>query len=340
MSVDPGMRRDNGTGALEQVWTAWLERIRGLPGVRNASLSVLTPLSGRNTGAVMSAPGMNSRSDVRLNHVSEDYFQTFRIALMAGRSFTRQDAAGGLKVVVLNETAARVAFPGRSPLGERVELGGAGLYQVVGVVHDYKHLSLRESATPFAFVPLEQPVNPISRLTLSVSSDMRSSMMAGAVADEIRSIHPNTLVSDIIGVDAQIDETLVSERLLSMLATGVAVLVLALAAIGLYGIVSYAAAARTTEFGLRLALGAPRSHVAVNVIAEAMLPVAAGVAIGLPLALMIARAGQRLLFNVTPFDTASYLVGASALVVVAALAAWLPARRACRLDPAETLRRG
>jgi predicted permease len=340
MSVDPGVLRDNGTGALEQVWTAWLERIRGLPGVRSASLSVLTPLSGRNTGAVMSVPGMNSRTDVRLNHVSEDYFQTFGIALMAGRSFTRQDAAGGLKVVVLNETAARVAFPGRSPLGERVELGGAGLYQVVGVVHDYKHLTLREAAMPFAFVSLGQPVNPISRLTLSVSSDMRGSIMARAVADEIRSIHPNTLVSDIIGVDAQIDETLVSERLLSMLATGVALLVLALAAIGLYGIVSYAAAARTTEFGLRLALGAPRSRVAANVTAEAMLPVAAGVAIGLPLALMVARAGQRLLFNVTPLDASSYLVGASALVVVAALAAWLPARRACGLDPAETLRRG
>jgi len=203
-----------------------------------------------------------------------------------------------------------------------------------------KHLSLREAAMPFAFVPLGQPVNPISRLTLSVASEMRGSMMARAVADEIRSIHPNTLASDIIGVDAQIDGTLVSERLLSMLATGVAVLVLALAAMGLYGIVSYAAAARTTEFGLRLALGAPRSHVAANVIAEAMLPVAAGVAIGLPLALIIARAGQRLLFNVTPLDTASYLVGASALVLVSSLAAWLPARRACRLDPAETLRRG
>jgi ABC-type antimicrobial peptide transport system permease subunit len=338
MSVDPGAVGDN--GALEQIWTAWLERIRGLPGVRSASLSVLTPLSGRNTGAVMSVPGTTSRGDVRLNHVSPDYFQTFGIALIAGASFTRQDVATRPRVVVLNETAARVAFSGRSPLGERVELAGAGLYQVVGVVRDTKHLSLREAATPLAFVPLRQPVTPISRLTLSVSSDKRASMMARTVADEVRSVHPNTLVSDVIGVDAQIDETLVSERLLSMLATGLAVVVLALAAIGLYGIVSYATAARTKEFGLRLALGAPRSRVVAGVVADVMMPVTAGIAIGLPLALMIARAAERLLFGVTPADATSYALGAFAMIVVAAAAAWLPARRACTLDPAETLRRG
>jgi predicted permease len=340
MSLDPGLPREAGTGAREQLWTRWLEQVRALPGVRSASLSVLTPLSGRNTGARISVPGVNSHGDVRLNHVSEDYFRTFAITVLAGRLFTRQDAAGTLKVVVLNETAARTVLAGRFPLGERVELGGAGLYQVVGVVGDYKHLSVREAAQPFAFVPLEQPVNPISRLTLSVSSATASPMMARAVADEIRAIHPNTLVSDVIAVDAQIDETLVSERLLAILATGFAVLVLALAAIGLYGIVSYAAAARTIEFGLRLALGAPRSRVAAGVIAEALLPVATGIAIGLPLSLMIAREGERLLFGVTPSDAMSYVVGAAAMLIVAAAAAWFPARRACALDPAVTLRRG
>jgi ABC-type antimicrobial peptide transport system permease subunit len=288
----------------------------------------------------MSEPGQSGRKDVRLNHVSEDFFQTFGIALMAGRSFTRQDEGSAIKVVVLNETAARLAFPGRSPLGERVQLGGAGLYQIVGVVRDSLHLSVRETSTPFAFVPLGQPVNPLSRLTLSISTDTRAPVIVRTVTEEIRSVYPKTLVSDIIGVDAQIDETLVSERLLSILATGLAVLVLALAAIGLYGIVSYTAAARTTEFGVRLALGAPRASVARGVIVEALLPVAAGIAIGLPLAMLIAKAAQRLLFGVTPSDTASYLVGAGTLVLVTAAAAWLPALRACRLDPAETLRRG
>jgi predicted permease len=329
MSVDPALPGD--TGAAAEVWRQWLDRVRNLPGVRSASLSVLTPLSGRNTGIAMTVPGVNSKGETRLNHVSEDYFRTFGIDLVAGRSFTRQDGAGAIAVAVLNETAARAAFAGRSPIAERVDLGGAGLYQVVGVVSDYKHLNVREAAQPFAFVPLAQPVTPISRLTLAVSSDTSMAVLTRTIANEIRAVHPDTLVSDVIGVDAQIDETLVSERLLSMLAGGFAVLVLALAAIGLYGMVSYAAAARTTEFGLRLALGAPRSRVAAGVIAEAMMPVAAGIAIGLPLAVAIARAAQRLLYGVTPADATSYLAGAGALALVAAAAAWLPARRACGL---------
>jgi ABC-type antimicrobial peptide transport system permease subunit len=160
------------------------------------------------------------------------------------------------------------------------------------------------------------------------------------VADEVRAIHPGTLVSDVIGVQEQIDATLVSERLLSMLATGFASLVLGLAAVGLYGIVSYSVARRRTEFGVRLALGAPRSRVASAVVGEVLLQVAAGIVVGLPLALVIARTAERLLFGVTPADPASYLLGAAALTMAACAAAWLPARRACSIDPADTLRRG
>jgi ABC-type antimicrobial peptide transport system permease subunit len=131
---------------------------------------------------------------------------------------------------------------------------------------------------------------------------------------------------------------LVSERLLSALATGLAALVLALAGVGLYGIVSYTAAARTREFALRLALGAPRSTIATAVLVEGMMPVVAGIAAGLPLALVVARAAERLLFEVSPTDATTYACGAAVMLVVAAAAAWLPARRACNLDPAATLR--
>jgi predicted permease len=339
MSVDPGVTRDAGPAVREQVWARWLDQVRSLPGVRNASLSVLTPLSGRNTGTAIAVPGTNVRADVRLNHVTEDYFRTFGIDVLEGRPFARQDGPGAVKVMVLNETAARAAFAGRSAIGERIEMGTSGLYQVIGVVRDHKHTSVRERSQPFAFVPVWQPVTPLSRLTLWVASATVTGT-ARAVADAVRAVHPRTLVSDIIGVNAQIDETLISERLLSRLAGGLAAIVLALAAIGLYGIVSYAVAARTIEFGIRLALGARRGHVAAAVIGDAMWPVAAGIAVGLPLALMVARAAQRLLFGVLPTDVATYLLGAGAMVLVAVVAASLPARRACNLDPAETMRRG
>ena len=344
MSLQPDLPDE--TAAREQLWMRVLERVRGVPGVRAASLSVLTPLSGRNTGTVVTVPGVAPRAGMdrsfRLNHVSEDYFRTFGIELIAGRALTRRDAAGAVKVAVLNDAAAKAyaALAGRSPIGETLELGESGVYQVVGVVRDHKHLSVREQAPPFAFVPLWQPIDSISRLTLAVSSDQPRSTMARAVADEVRAIHPGTLVSDVIEVEEQIDATLVSERLLSMLATGFAALVLGLAAIGLYGIVSYSVARRRTEFGVRLALGAPRSRVAAGVVMEVLLQVAAGIAVGLPLALVIARTAERLLFGVTPAAPGSYLLGAATLTVVACAAAWLPARRACSIDPADTLRRG
>jgi predicted permease len=344
MSLQPDLPGD--TAAREQLWTRVLERVRGLPGVHAASLSVLTPLSGRNTGTVLTMPGVRPRAgmeqSIRLNHVSEDYFRTFGIELLAGRALTRRDATGAVKVAVLNDTAAKAyaSFTGRSPIGETLELGESGVYQVVGVVRDHKHLSVREQAPPFAFVPVWQPIDPISRITLAVSSDQPPSTMARAVANEVRAIHPGTLVSDVIGVEEQIDATLVTERLLSMLATGFAALVLGLAAIGLYGIVSYSVARRRIEFGVRLALGAPRSRVASAVVGEVLLQVAAGIVVGLPLALVIARTAERLLFGVTPADPASYLLGAAALTMAACAAAWLPARRACSIDPADTLRRG
>jgi predicted permease len=339
LSLRPELPRDTPSTAREQLWMRVLERVHALPGVRAASLSVLTPLSGRNTGTVVTVPGLRP-IDMGLNHVSEDYFRTFGIEVLAGRAFTRHDATGAQEVAVLNETAAKAAFSGRSPIGERVEFGASGVYQIVGVVHDHKHLSVREQARPFAFVPVWQPIDPIPRLTLAISSGQPQSTLARAVADEVRAINPTTLVSDVIGVEEQIDATLISERLLSMLVTGFAALVLGLAAIGLYGIVSYSVACRRTEFGVRVALGAARSNVAWGVVRAALRQVAAGIAVGLPLSLVTARMAERLLFGVTAADPRSFVLAAGALMGVACVAAWIPARRACSVDPAEILRRG
>ena len=337
MSIAPDFPRSATPGAREQLWRRVLERVSAVPGVRAASLSALTPLSGRNTGAMVTAPGSSPR-DIRLNHISENYFRAFETQLVAGRTFESTDVAGAARVALLNETAATAVFPGRSAIGERIAIASAGEYHVVGVVRDHKHLSLREESAPFVFVPVWQGIDALGRLTLAVTSNLRATTMTRAVADAVRAVDSGILISDVFGVEEQIDATLVTEQVVSMVATAVATIVLGLAVIGLYGIVSYSVARRTSEFGIRLALGARRGQVASGVVGEIMAHVAVGIVAGVPLAFVIARAAKVLMFGVTVTDSTSYGTGVIALVLAACAAAWLPAARAARIDPAVSLR--
>jgi predicted permease len=342
MSLDPLMTGDDDARAREQWWNDVLQRVRTRPGVRAASLSVLTPLSGRDTGKTISIPGFEPQSQedriVHLNHVSDDYFATFGIAIAAGRALTSRDRRDAANAVVLNETAAMAYFPGRSAIGEHITLGKGQIFQVVGVARDYKHVSVRRDAPRFAFISLGQRLDPISRITLAVKSDQPAAAVTQSVAHEVHAVFPHTLISDVISVNEQVDATLVSERLLSTLATAFAAVALALVAIGLYGVLSYAVARRRTEFGVRLALGERPAHLA-SVVVLALAPhVALGIAIGLPIALAIARMAERLLFGVGAADPSNYAVSVIAVVLVATMAAVLPARRAAKTDPMTALR--
>jgi ABC-type antimicrobial peptide transport system permease subunit len=178
----------------------------------------------------------------------------------------------------------------------------------------------------------------VSRITLAVSSAEPGSTVARAVTQEVRALHAQTLISDVIDVNQQIDATLVSESLLSTLASGFAALAVGLAAIGLYGVLSYSVARRRSEFGVRLALGARPWRIRSVVLREVVIQVGAGIAIGLPLALTIARMVSSMLFGVAPADPANYVVSVALLTGVGWVAAWIPARRAARIDPAVALR--
>jgi predicted permease len=343
LSLDPVVTGEAPQDAREQFWRRTLERVRALPGVRAASLSALTPLSGRDTATLVMPSGYTSPRtqdrSVHVNHVSEDYFQAFGMEVRRGRAFTRADANPSTKVAVINEAAARAYFANRDPIGESLDFGRSGVYQIVGVVPDAKHMNLREPAPRFVFVPLWQPLDRIGRTTLAVSSEVSPASLARAIRSEIEAIHPSTLVSDVIAVDEQIDATLVSERLLSSLAAAFAALALGLSAIGLFGTLSYAVARRTPELGIRIAVGAEPARVAWAVLRDMMLPVACGIAIGLPAALAASISAKSLLFAVAPTDPGLYLLSAAILTAVASLAAWLPARHAASIDPSSALRR-
>jgi predicted permease len=343
MSLDPTWPAQADAAARVAFMSQVLERARALPGVGAAGLSVLTPLSGRDTGKFMTVPGFQPRGDkdriVHVNHVSEDYFRVFGIRLLDGRLPRRGDGSAA-RVVVLNEAAARFYFAGRSPIGTTVQFRNSEAYQVIGIVANQKHMNVREPAVRFAFVPIWQPVDPIGRLTLAVSSTQPAGVLAREVADRARAIRPSTLVSDVLTVDEQIDATLVSERLLSTLASGFAALAVGLAAIGLYGVLSYSVARRRAEFGVRLALGAPPARVAWEASRAALVQVALGLALGVPVSLAAARAAEGLLFGVAPAAVETYIVSIATLTAVAGVAAFLPARRASRVDPVTALRQG
>ncbi len=346
LSVDPVFSHETRghpeTSDRELFWRRTLERVRAIPGVQAASLSVLTPLSGRDTGQTVTASGFAARtiedSIVHVNHVSEDYFKTLGIRLLAGRVFTARDADHATKVAIVNEAAARHYFHGRPPVGGTLSFGDDAIYRIVGIVADHKHMSVREPAPRFVFLPLWQPLSRPTRVTLSIAAPHIGGTLAHAVADSIRAVHGNTLISDVVSVEDQINATLVSERLLSALATCFAALAMILAAIGLYGVLSYSVARRRMEFGIRLALGAPQRRVAWDVLRTVMMSVAIGLVAGLPLALGAARAAGGLLFGVAATSLDIYFFSAAILLSVAGLAALIPTWRACSTDPAEVLR--
>jgi predicted permease len=339
-SLDP---MTTGAAAAEhraQFWTRVLERMHTLPGARAASLSVLTPLSGRSTGERLAGAGMEARQPadrvVHVNHVSEDYFTVFRIDVLQGRPLTMADRTA--YVALVNQTTQTDMFAGRSAVGQTLDFGAGRRYQIVGVVKDSKHLSLRERPQRMVYLPLWQPLEPRDRVTLSVATQQGPMTLASEIAREVQAIEPTTLVSDVFDVETQIDATLIGERLLSALGTGFALLALLLAALGVYGVLSYTVAERRSEIALRMALGAAPSRIGWDIWRDVQWQVLAGIIVGLPVAWATSRTVQSLLFDVTPLDISTYFVATVVLGGVSIGSAVKPVLRAASLNPADVTR--
>jgi predicted permease len=346
MRVNPALTSSDQLPKLASLWNEMLARVESLPGVRSASLSTLTPLDGNDRAVRVDVPGFTPNGepdkDIRLNQISPAYFRTFGIPLLQGRNFADSDNQDAIKVAILNETAARFYFGNRNPIGGLLNFDRGPKprvqYQVVGVVKDSRYLNLREPDTRLVYIPRLQALDQLGQLRLAVHSEGRPDDLISGVRNELRATGSDILVTNVITLDEQINQSLSQERLLSTLSIFFGLLALLLACVGLYGVMAYNVARRTREIGIRMALGAPRGSILNMVLSETLLTVVTGVVFGLGAAFAATRLISSLLFGLTPNDPATVTWAALLLIGVATLAGYIPARRATKVDPLVALR--
>ena len=328
------------------VYREMLQHLRAIPGVLSASDSEMTPISGSFWNEDLQIDGYTSkgRDDtlVYFNQVSDGYFETMGIQLVAGRDFNSHDTPESPKVAIMNQTAANRYFAGQNPIGRRYreDIGNkmSDPVEIIGVVKDAKYGTLREDILPSAFVAASQDANTRKSVTfeLRVAAGAPTSVVSAvksAIAEVNRDV---SLQFKAFGV--QVDESLSRERLLATLSGFFGALALLLAMIGLYGVMSYNVARRRNEIGIRMALGAEQSRVLRMVLKEVAILIGVGLAIGLGAAFGTTRFVESFLYGMKPNDPWTLTLAAAVLAVVAAIAGFLPARRASRLDPMTALR--
>ena len=322
-----------------------LERIRAVPGVEAASDTNIIPLSGSgwNNDVWIDGADPGSRKSTFFSRVGADYFKTMGNTLLAGRDFSAADAPSAPKVAVVNESWARALTNGENPVGksfrvERTPSEPETVYQIVGLVKDAKYRDLREEFVPVAFTAASQTARPAEGAQFLIrTSTVSPAALASSVKNAIGEVSPDIDITFRVFKD-EVDNTILRERLMATLSGSFGLLALLLACVGLYGVMSYGVAGRTNEIGIRMALGARGRDVLLLVLREAALLLLVGVGVGLPAALAAARLATGLLYGVTPADPVSVSLAVLLLFAVAALACYIPARRATKVDPMVALR--
>lgn len=272
--------------------------------------------------------------------VSRNYFETMGIPLVAGRGFTQADAAGAQKVAVVNEMFARKYFgTPLNALGHHVSRYRRPVTdtEIVGVVKDIKHASVRDAALPTVYRPFVQFEQP-TELEIYVRTWQTPEATSKAIHAAVQNIDAKLIVDDLRTMQSNIDDTIGTERMIALLATAFGALAALLAGIGLYGVLAYSTAQRTREIGVRMALGAQRLAVAKLILREVLVLSAGAVLVTLPLAYLLSRALREQLFGVSPADPLVYCGGVLMIGIVVSLAALIPARRAATVDPMKALR--
>jgi putative ABC transport system permease protein len=273
----------------------------------------------------------------RWERVTPDYFRALRIALERGRTFDERDVNGAPTVVVVSASWARTFFPGDDVVGRRIGLGGSSEQtEIIGVVGDVRHDGLDEPGQATMFLPYAQ--HPDGGMSLVVRGSGDPATMTATVRDAVRSVDASIPVYDVATMEDQVSRSLMAQRLSGGMIAVFAAMALVLATVGVYGLIAYTVAERRHEIGIRLALGAQGGDVKRLVIGQGLRLTVFGVLLGLSGAVLIARGLRGMLYGVTALHVPTLLGVAAILVSVAALASWVPARRAARTDLLGALR--
>jgi predicted permease len=358
VKIDPGLAGYT-VDRLDALYRTLKERLHQIPGIQSVSLSLYSPMSDMNWSSGISIEGRPPRPNpedfdgASWLRVSADHFETVGTPLIRGRFLDERDTPGSRHVAVINEAFANKFFPKQDPLGKHFGLGDAphaADYEIVGIVGDAKYEDARDAAWPTFFRPLLQMEkfkdpgdqsteirsNWIHDIELRVAG--RPQNLQPLIRETLASIDPNMPVVDMITFDEQVSRNFNQDRLMARLAGIFGLLALALACIGLYGVLAYNVARRTQEIGIRMALGAARSGILRMVLREALLLAAVGIAIGIPCALAANHLLISMLFGLKPTDPLILSVVTAILLSVAMAAACLPAHKASAVDPMVALR--
>jgi predicted permease len=319
-----------------------LERLQRVEGVRSVTLVENSLVSGWVSNTSFSVDGQEPKSTL-MNRVGPGFFETVGLPVLSGRGIGLQDTSAAPRVAVINEAAAKIFFGASNPLGRHFNMGRRTPgrpapipLEVVGVVRDSKYDSLKKAPTAIIYLPYAQStgLGAMHVAVRTTSSAGMSERLRAAVGE----VDPNVPATDMKSQRQQIDETIGSERALTMLLVVFGLFALLVACIGLHGVTAYAVARRTSEIGIRVALGAQRGDVLWMILRQVVVLAVIGLALGIPAAVATTKAAKSLLYGVEPADPWSLAAGAGVLFVVAVAAGFLPARRAATLDPLVALR--
>jgi predicted permease len=314
------------------------QKIAEIPGVRSVALSNWTLLGGWYQGTEISIPGRSDKEpqDSMALIVTEGYFATMGINLLQGRDFRATDTEDSPQVVVVNEEFVHKYFPDENPLGQFITAEDKQC-QIVGRCSNLKYDDLRQDVSPILYFPYLQN-RFANNMTCAIRSVLPPLSLVPAVRKAVTEVDRNLPLEGITTQKLALKESLRLERLLASICGSIALLALALSCIGLYGLIAYNVARRTSEMGIRKALGARPWDVAWPILREALILTAIGIAIGLPVALALVRGIRSAFYGIEPHDPLTTIGTAVLILAVAALAAWIPACRAARIDPMEALR--